>query len=181
MDVHNRKAVRRDCPLNYRLLGWKGKNYWDQSITYVLWTPQGESYEFDLGGASPKHDRSPFKAPAIDPGKCVTGRLEDSDSGSSAPRDRQAIGKIGPRFCLTAVNGRLGLQSNTISIGGCPFPPAGYRPLHISEDTPAGKARREAIEAERWRKHKREMEEREAERHRKFPNLPDGWMPAFPN
>jgi hypothetical protein len=179
VDVHNRQAVRRGCPLDYRLVGWKGKNYWSMAATYIVWTPQGESYEFDLSGASPKHDRSPFKAPAIDPGKCVTGRLEDSDSGSSAPRDRQAIGKIGPKFCLTVVCGRLGLQSNTISIGGCPFPPAGYRPLDISEDTPKGEARREAIESERWRKHKMKQAEYEAELRRKFPDLPDGWMPAF--
>ena len=176
VDVHNRKSVQRDCPLECRLI-YKEKNVWS-GLSYIVWTPEGHAYELTCS-PSYRQDGAPFKAPAIAPGDRVSGYPDNWETGSYEPWDREALEKIGPKFCLTVVCGRLGLQSNTISIGGCPFPPPGYRPLDICEDTPKGKARREAIESERWRKHKMKQAEYEAELRRKFPNLPDGWMPAF--
>jgi hypothetical protein len=194
VNVRNQSKITRDCPLEYAWvpdpadLKQRGESLWERNLCYVIWYPDNRAVEFRLhklernqhpwladyppvlptGGRLSNH---PSKAPRIAPAKVATGRLPSSHTASVHAWDTEAAANLGPKFCLTVVCGRLGLQSNTISIGGCPFPPAGYRPLDISEDTPRGKARREAIESERWRKHKQKLAEWEEEERRTNPNF----------
>jgi hypothetical protein len=145
-------------------------------LSYVLRFSDGAVFELETtssGRSAPWHHTPVMHRNLVVPAGGylhdvynLQGTMSSHDTLAQIYRFKRLFWENKGRFCLTAVAGMQGLQSNTIRYNDCPAPPEGYCPLKLSRFTPEGKRKAEKEEGRELtldEKRRRAQEERREE------------------
>jgi len=117
-------------------------------VTLVLWFPDGTVLERNLCW---RNTDLPIANEAAAPLELASGgcsRGEHYAIPGMDDREFMAFFKKNKgQFCLAAVIGDLGIQSNTVPFNSCPFPPKTHVPVKLSRNDPDVACKRRLAEA----------------------------------